>query len=156
MLMKALLRCKRLLGARGHAFSAHAAKRKRHRRGRRPVPTAAHSAHLASSPLTVKSIIEFIISCFMTCSAVVLICPVKDEAGEQLSRLEFPPVPPLPSFFQRASDFTRRVEGWRGGWGGLVRVVGAVSTANQLLKVAMQAEAEMRCQMARLATSLTG
>ena len=46
----------------------------------------------------------------MTCSAVVLICPVKDEAGRQFLCLEFPPVPlsQAPLFCCRAQDFMRR------------------------------------------------
>lgn len=89
----------------------------------------------------------------MTCSAVVLICPVKDEAGRQFFCLEFPPVPPLPgSLVLLASSgfYEARVSG----------VVGAVSTANQLLKVATSVpcsgEVEMGCQIACLATSLMG
>lgn len=65
----------------------------------------------------------------MTCSAVVLICPVKDEAGRQFFCLEFPPVPlsQAPLFFYPSSGFYEA---------GVSCVVGAVSTANQLLKVA--------------------
>lgn len=65
----------------------------------------------------------------MTCSAVVLICPVKDEAGRQLFCYEFPPVPPLQSslvLLLGEGFYEARVSG----------VVGDVSTANQLLKVA--------------------
>lgn len=65
----------------------------------------------------------------MTCSAVVLICPVKDEAG----RIFFLPALNSLQFFLPGSHvLIRRFYEARVG-----EVVGAVSTTNQLLKVAM-------------------
>ena len=45
----------------------------------------------------------------MTCSAVLLICPVKDEAAKQFFCLELPPVPlsQAPLICYRAQDFMR-------------------------------------------------
>lgn len=137
LLMKALLRSKLLLGACRHAVSTHAAlgEAQRHQHSHQRVPAAlhtsrvAHSAHLTSSPLNTKKynwIHYFLFYDLFRCG-FNLSCK---RWGRQAVPLPWIPTssssPRLPYSEPGSGFYEARVSG----------VVGAVSTANQLLKVA--------------------